>query len=53
MNSAIVRAPRAPKHHLLFDPAVRTSLQSGTKPPVIVFDDLPRRWEQIVAKGRA
>lgn len=53
MNSATVRATRAPKHRLLSDPAVRATLQSDAKPPVIVFDDLPRRWEQIVAKGRA
>lgn len=52
MNSATVQPTRTSKHRLLSDPVVR-ALQSGTKQPVILFDDLPRRWEQIVLKGRA
>jgi hypothetical protein len=53
VNSATVRATRTPKHRLLSDPAVRATAQSALPQPVIVFDDLPRRWEQIVAKGQS
>ena len=49
MNTATARARRDPKHPSLPDSSALVAL----KGKIFFSDNLRRRWEQIVSKGRA
>jgi hypothetical protein len=49
VNTVTVRGRRTPKR----PPFASSTLTHDAAKKILVSDDLPHRWEQIVAKGRA